>query len=315
MKSNLTENGRQGLGEYFHEILSRVIDRIKNRNDKADLPFFSDILNEITCGFPRGKVTVVSARPSHGKTVFMLQNAANLSLKGRNVLFLSLEDRKEDLVERVICQVSDNRNRDLKRGNYNHLDNDKLFEVFQNMEIVMDDSFGFNLPEIEKAYKSTIFQNNKLADIIFWDYLQMVDEAGLETYNNFLRSIKRFSLVNNLSFVIGCQQNRWSVSKDGSVSNAGAKGSGAIEEVSDLILLLYYPFNVNDFKGKFLDYPNFDNLEEKDQNEIWKKYLEISVSKNKTGEIRHKIPFKYLGEKYLFQPWSEENTCERSKNE
>ena len=69
------------------------------------------------------------------------------------------------------------------------------------------------------------------------------------------------------------------------------------------MLLLYYPYNVNDGKMVIEDDPVFKSLSDKEQELVWQKYLEISISKNKTGPTYHRMPIWFNGKSYFFWSW------------
>lgn len=290
--------------EPIHQILPRVLKSIEKRLNGDTLPpVCLETVNEIAMGFPKGP-TVISARTSNGKTAFMLQNAISLALKGFNVLFLSLEDTRLSCTEKVLSNLLMLDNRNLKEGKLDEQYKEIALDAFLDLPFGMADGFGFNMDEIKRAYELSRFKNGKSADIIFWDYIQMLDGAGLDTYNKFMTEIRLWSIENEVSFVAGCQQNRWSVSKDGSISNAGVKGSGSIEEVAEMIILLCYPYQLGIEVKNLESFPGFNHLTPEEKNAVWMHYFEISISKNKTGPTKHKIPVEYYGKHYYFRDWS-----------
>ena len=133
----------------------------------------------------------------------------------------------------------------------------------------------------------------------------MIDTPDYEGFSRFMRDIKKWCLSKNCAFVLICQQNRQSA---GDPANSGMKGSGSIEEVSDLIILLNYPYNLGtEGKAKFRkgenEYP-YNNLSPVEQELIWKTYFEISISKNKNGAIKQCLPVEYYGQNFTFRDWS-----------
>ena len=99
-----TSGFRTGTAETLAEILPRVITDIQTRKPYPEFPICVPRVDQVAWGWPKGRISVVSARPSHGKTAFMLQNAWSNALAGKNVLFLSLEDTREQLTESKFTQ-------------------------------------------------------------------------------------------------------------------------------------------------------------------------------------------------------------------
>lgn len=298
---------RVPIPESSFTIVDRVFEKIEYRKalKEAEFPICLKNINDVVYGFPKGEITIISARPSHGKSAFMLQNAWNLAKHGKNVLFISLEDSKERMVERILGQMFKTSNYDLRKGLLT-VEPYKIKNKFKDLPLLFEERCGRNLFEINEAYEKTIFDNDELADVIFLDYLQLIDNAGFDAYNKFMNNIGEFAAKNSIAMIIGCQQNRWSVSKDGSVSSAGAKGTGSIEECSDLMLLLYFPYNLNDKKVKY-----FEDLSPEKLEKLWPHYFEVTVSKNKNGPTKNQIKTYFDGQYFLFEDWFEGNYTDR----
>ena len=57
-----------------------------------------------TSGFQKGDMVLVAARPSMGKTTFVLNLAQHAALReGKNVVIFSLEMPKEQLAYKLLC--------------------------------------------------------------------------------------------------------------------------------------------------------------------------------------------------------------------
>lgn len=296
---------RTPFAEPLLEIAQRFIPKIKERDGRIKYPMFLKSLNDITLGFPE-KPTIISARTSHGKTAFMLNCALFHALKcDLNVLFLSLEDTKESIIEKILCNIELIGNYDLKKGNHSSVIPDRFYNKLNQENFFLDDSNGFNIQEIISSYNFTIFKNGRKADIIYWDYLQIIDDAGYDAFNAIMRDIRTFTKTFSIPFVIGCQQNRVAVvGKDKAPTNATTKGSGSIEEVAELMLLLYYPYQVGVEEGKYDEDYGYKNMSDMDKNTVKSSYFEVSVSKNKTGMCYNKLPVEYYGKHYLFRDWT-----------
>src|SRR3990167_11193215 len=75
------------------------------------------------------KLTVIGARTSHAKTSFALQMAYDVASQGKEVLFLSLEMDKVDMLERLFCNIKRVDNYQLLTGNF-ECDYQKEWEEF-----------------------------------------------------------------------------------------------------------------------------------------------------------------------------------------
>ena len=302
-------NERECWAERPSEIFDRLIVDIRERQEQSKFPLCVKELEEVCHGFTPGGVTMVSARTSHGKTAFMLYHAMEYAKQGKNVLYFGLEDGKARITERLLCQFLDFSNYNLRRGVIPEELDKTYLEPLDSLMI--EDGSGFNLRELDLTYQKTIFKDSRRADIIFWDYIQMMEKGGLEVYTQFMRQCGPWVRQQKFPFVVGCQQNRWSVSKDGEVSLAGMKGAGALEEGSDMVLILNYPYQLGinpkklEEEFKALSDSRLRWIEEREnlKNEIWQRYFEISVAKQKDGMTKHSIPMMFEGAKYRFADW------------
>jgi replicative DNA helicase len=177
--------------------------------------------------------------------------------------------------------------------------------MLKMLSMLIVDGFGFNLKEIDDAFENLSFVNGQKADIIFFDYLQMIDYSNYEGLTAFMKEVKKWCLKKNCSFVLASQQNR---AMGDEPDNKNMKGAGSIEEVSDIIILLYYPFQSRKIGAEKYKHGNnecdYSRLNEFDKEMVWKHYFEISISKNKGGATRQCIPVEYYGESYTFKDWS-----------
>lgn len=301
----MTWQTRQLDAETPYRIYDRVYDRIKARTNKPEFSFPLEKLNQYVRGFPRGRVTTVAARTSHGKSAFILQCASTLAMNGKNVIWVSLEDDREQIVERQLCLMNQIPNMKLLDGEIRFLNPQMDKQKLENFPMYILDGYGFNLNELNEVFNECSFEDGKKADIIFFDYIQMIDDPRYEVFTNFMREVKKWCLKNNIAFVLCSQQNRQA---DGEPSNKGMKGSGAIEEVSDLIMLLFYPYHSScEGESKFKEgifQHEYNSLNDREKDIVWQHYYEISISKNKSGFVKHAIPVEFYGSSYYFKDFS-----------
>ena len=117
------------------DILEEIYTDIKakigtDRNTVIGLTTTIGKIDNISYGFEKQTFTVVAGRPSMGKTEFVLQAAGSNALKGFPVAIFSLEQPKEELLERIIAQIAEVDLRKIKRGWLNKSDIEKYFQFF-----------------------------------------------------------------------------------------------------------------------------------------------------------------------------------------
>lgn len=282
------------------ETLSRIFDRskeiIRGRTAEPEFPFGLRELDAITNGIKRGKLTIIASRTSEGKTGLSTQLAVNLANHGKTVALISLEDDREQIAEKIFCNVRRVNNSDLLRGDTRFIDDPAMKKLFESMKLLVIDNFGYNFEEI----KYIVEEIEPKPDIIFIDYLQLVEKGNnrsrYDAIHEFARNCKIFASQSNIGIVLTSQINR-AGAKEERPSLHNMSGCDTIEEQADLALILFHPalyrkptFNYNPMtnEGFELAPPN---------------WVEIEVAKNKTGRRGSIIPVQFTGAHYLFEDW------------
>lgn len=57
--------------------------------------------------FPKGNLALIGGRPAMGKTVMAISLALSLALRGKRIIFFSLEMAKDSLVRRIKQQIGE----------------------------------------------------------------------------------------------------------------------------------------------------------------------------------------------------------------
>ena len=286
---------RQPVYENAGVIFERVKERFKHRNGTPELSFYLPALDEITFGIPKERVTIIAARPSEGKTSLSLQTAFRIADTGKMVAYVSLEDDREQLVEKIFCNACKVNNYDLKKGIVEASKIKAAEGLFSNLKLIVLDDFGYNFTEFERVIKD----GGVKPEIVFIDYIQMIDPernaSRWDTISEFIRRCKRFAIEEKIAVVILSQVNR--MGADGNRPGLHhLKQAGTLEEVADLALILFYPFRYGESSYDF-NARTGSGIEVAPRN-----YLEVQVEKNKTGRTGI-VPLRFLGENYRFEGW------------
>src|SRR5207302_2840296 len=84
-------------------------------------------LDNLTAGFQKNELIIIAARPSVGKTAFALNIARHVVVEeGLPVLFVSLEQAKIELADRLLCCQGRVDSHKLRRG---HLDSAEMSKI------------------------------------------------------------------------------------------------------------------------------------------------------------------------------------------
>ena len=267
-------------------IVSDVFERLKKlasadpqqKEQYIGIPTgFSYLDKVLGGGFHRSDFIVVGARPAMGKTSFALNVARNIAMKGRKVLFFSLEMSKEQLAQRIISTEARIISNKLRTGDVSPADWERLGLALQNLancELYFDDTANINVNEM-KARAMRL----KDVDCIVIDYLQLM--SGTKRTDNRVNEVAEITrglkmMAKDLNIpVVTCSQLSRGVAKNASDHRpqmTDLRESGTIEQDADIVLMLHRE-----------DYYKHDTDEGDDTVSETANIAEVIVGKNRHG--------------------------------
>lgn len=227
--------------EHYFPVLKAIL---KSRGNEPEMPISSlSDLNNMIWGLPKGKLTVVAARTSVGKSAFSLQMAYDLALHGKRVLFLSLEMTVEDLLERLFCYENRINNRHLTRGQFGAYEQkyDSFCQDLGRLKLAFTDCIGKHWSEVEEILTAL----DPKPDAVFIDHINAIRVDGANAkrvIDDYLLNLVRITKHNNISMIICCQINRDNQKDDDKTPQLHElKGSGNLEEMADRVIMLHWP--------------------------------------------------------------------------
>lgn len=242
---------------------------------------FYDLDTKLT-GLYGGDLLIVAARPSMGKTSFVLNIALNVA-KQRvgNVAIFSLEMGGEQLVRRMASMESGVSSYVLKRSNLSHEDYQKLAdacESFYHLPIYIDDSSDVSTMEMRGKCRR-LQQDGGLALVVV-DYLQLMrgskkTENRVQEISEIARSLKALAKELKVPVLALSQLNRGVENRDNKRPQlADIRESGSIEAEADVVMMIY--------REQY--YKDREKPEESDPNPERVERAEIIVAKHRNGE-------------------------------
>jgi replicative DNA helicase len=207
-------------------------------------------LNDRLWGIKRREMTIISARPSHGKTAMMNQVAWDMASQGHKVLFLSLEMNVNALQERLFCHVESVNNIQILKGEFkrnNEIQNkwDAFEERVTQKNLVYSDSIGKTWDQI-----NTVIESLKVKpDVIIIDHVNEIISDTRDRRNvidNYIINLRAMAIKENFAVILGAQINRagqGETNKEPQLHQL--KESGKLEETADVALLLYWAHRDN----------------------------------------------------------------------
>ena len=245
---------RRNTGDFvpIRQVVMNAMDRIekasRNKGNVTGIPTGFIDLDYRTAGLQPSDLVLVAARPSMGKTAFVLNIAQHVAFHAHLcTAIFSLEMSKEQLVNRLFSLESKVDAQALRTGNLSDADWEKLVEgagIIGDSELIIDDTPGISISELRsKCRKYKLEHDLKLVII---DYLQLMTGSGRgsesrqQEISDISRSLK--ALARELSVpVVALSQLSRAVEQrpDHRPMLSDLRESGAIEQDADVVMFIY----------------------------------------------------------------------------
>lgn len=194
-------------------------------------------------GMKPGKVIVLAARPSVGKTSLAAQIGLNVASFGHRVLMLSQEMQAGELVDRAIANLGKVQLDHLTTGEFEDSDWPAIAQASESatkLQVFVDDQPAQTLFDI-RAKARQVQQGGGLALLIV-DYLQLCASTGnIERRHHQIeqlsRGMKALAKELGVCVLLLSQLNRGGATSEPELDHL--KESGAIEEDADTVILLH----------------------------------------------------------------------------
>lgn len=265
----------------LNEAYLSLEERMNNHGEITGIPTGYIELDRMTSGLHSDELIILAARPSVGKTAFVLNIAKNVATKSNEtVAIFSLEMGAESLVNRMLCSEGSIDAGNMRNG---RLTEDELRSYFvasgtlSRAPIYIDDTPGIRVSEIRAKCRRLKQERNNLGLIVI-DYLQLIEGNGRESRQQEVSEISRNlkKLAKELSVpVIALSQLSRGVEQrqDKRPVMSDIRESGSIEQDADIVAFLYR----DDY---YRQEPDEDgNVPETESNNI----IEVIIEKNRSG--------------------------------
>lgn len=292
--------GKESLENILEDTEKRVFQLVQKRNTGDFTPIRQVVMNAMdrieaasrqkgavtgiatgfldldyrTAGLQPSDLILIAARPSMGKTAFVLNIAQHIAFKqDLTVAIFSLEMSKEQLMNRLFSLQSSVDAQNLRTGQLNDEEWEKLIEsagVIGRSNLFIDDTPGISIAELRTKCRKLKLEHN--LSIVIIDYLQLMSGSGRtdsrqQEISDISRSLKGLARELNVPVVALSQLSRAVEQRpDHRPMMSDLRESGAIEQDADVVMFIYRD-----------DYYNHDT-EKKD-------IAEIIIGKQRNGPI------------------------------
>ncbi len=209
-----------------------------------------DDLDSMTAGFQPSDLIILAARPSMGKTAFVLNLAVNMAIGSNTpVALFSLEMSKQQLVHRMLCTEAKVSSQRARTGQMDSRDWASIATAagkLSEAKIFIDDTPGITFSELRSKARK-LYAENKIGAIII-DYLQLMSggtSGGREAnrqqeISEISRSLKGLARELHVPVITLSQLSRQVEQRpDKRPMLSDLRESGAIEQDADIVMFIY----------------------------------------------------------------------------
>lgn len=229
------------------DVIGEIEEASRNKGRLNGLPTgFVDLDYKLT-GLHPGELLLVAARPSMGKTAFVLNIVHYVAVKkNKPVAVFSLEMSKEQLVNRMLAMDSMVDSQSLKTGDLNDSEWDKIMEsteIIAKAPIFIDDNSSITIAELRSKCRK--LKQTQDIGLIVIDYLQLMNASRpVESRQQFIsevsRSLKALARELKVPVIALSQLNRAVDTRpDHKPVLADLRESGAIEQDADVVMFIF----------------------------------------------------------------------------
>ena len=256
-------------------VLEKIETASKTKDMVTGIPTGFIDLDYKTSGMQPSDFILIAARPSMGKTAFVLNLVEHVAIKkGMPCMIFSLEMSKEQLVNRMLAMESNVDSQKLRTGSLTDEDWDAVVEgigVIGNSKLIIDDTPGISITELRSKCRKMKLEYGLSMVII--DYLQLMSGSGKGSDNRqqeiseISRSLKALARELNAPVIALSQLSRaCETRQDHRPMLSDLRESGAIEQDADVVMFLYR----DDYYNKDTETPNI---------------AEVIIAKQRNGPI------------------------------
>ena len=304
------EQGLAAIGEEFDE------EEIKAMNLAEGYQFLVNRINEIrdtgmitetvtsgyaeldailSGGYRKGNFSIISARPSMGKSVVMMNQAIEAAKSGAKVLFMSIEMNLLQCFQRVVSNVSNVSAQHIQQPM--KLDPQELQQLTEaekeiselyGQNLWIEEAVSLSVPRLEQRIRK--YKKKYGVDLVFVDYAQIMKLPSGQSpedpsdYTAISQGLMGMAKVLDVAVVVGSQLTR-DIEKrqDKRPMLSDLRNSGSFEQDAAAVIGLYRDFVYNENT----DEPNT---------------LEFVINKNRFGQGNVIVKYKYDFGKQMILP-------------
>ena len=293
------------VGSVINDVIAEIEESQQRTDSLSGVPSGYRGIDSVTFGWQKSDLIIIAARPSVGKTAFVLTMARNMTVEHNvPVAVFSLEMSDTQLIKRVMISET-GLSADKIRGARKMTDADwvQLNEGVSRLSAAplwIDDTPGLSIFEFRSKARRLVRNNG--VQLIIIDYLQLMvgppELKGMreQEVSTISRSLKSIAKELNVPIIALSQLNRAVETRGGNKRPqlSDLRESGAIEQDADIVMFIHRP----------------EMMGVKDEN-TYDGYTELIIAKHRNGEVKD-VKMRFLASEVRFV---DENDGSRYEND
>lgn len=286
--SKIDEEGTQeefDLQEHLRQLQNLPF--VETPKDNSGIPSGYARIDMKTDGFQKNDLIIVGARPSMGKTAFIINLALRAAQHNAVPVIFSLEMKSEALLKRMLSCLGEINGMKLKNP-YHYLDNNeknrwsKAVGELDKLDIKIYDKPRQTIREMKAKIRKVKQEFPDRDIIVFIDYLTLIKPSkdyngnGHAQFTEISADLQAMTKDYDVPIICLAQLSRGVEQRqDKRPMMSDLRESGSIEQDADIIMMLY--------RDEYYNETTEDN----------RNILEVDIAKNRDGEVG-KVELKYL---------------------
>jgi replicative DNA helicase len=233
--------------EMIHGVMAEMERAILERGKPRGIPTGYRDFDYMTGGLRGGQLTLVAARPGMGKSAMLLNIADRMASKNIPVLIYSLEMKKFDLMQRIICARAKVSSTRLRNGAVGKDEMKRLSMESMNLAgqpLYIDDGEAPTIYELRARARREVRKHGIKCILI--DYLGLIRVAGatIKSRENEVgmvsRGLKAMAMELDIPIIAAAQLNRAVEGRsDARPKLSDLRDSGSLEQDADIVTTIY----------------------------------------------------------------------------
>ncbi len=236
------------MDELLADAFNRIEELHKNKGALRGLKTGFRDLDKKTAGFQSGDLIIIGARPAMGKTTFAQNLAYNIaSINNKGVLFFSMEMAANEIIDRMVSDVSGVDNWKMRTGNLSNDEFAKIGDALGEMDeipIFIDDTSSMTILELRNKARRAMHDHD--IGIVIIDYLQLLSGSDryagnrVQEVTEISRGLKILARELKIPVIALAQLSRNVTGRDDPRPVlSDLRESGSIEQDADLVMFLH----------------------------------------------------------------------------